>query len=80
MTWLIESWVKGAKFKNVGMHLKHALVLINYDNSSSKEVLMFAEKVKASLKKNLMYTQNRTSNPSSSEDQKFWLDSFSLNL
>ena len=49
--WLIESCgLEGAKFKNVGMHLKHALVLVNYNNSSSQEVLMFAEKVKASVK------------------------------
>ena len=49
--WLIESCgFRGAKFKNVGMHLKHALVLVNYDNSSSQEVLMFADKVKASVK------------------------------
>ena len=49
--WLIESCgFRGAKFKNVGMHLKHALVLVNYDNSSSQEVLIFAEKVKASVK------------------------------
>ncbi|GIR48258.1 MAG: hypothetical protein CM15mP58_03550 [Burkholderiaceae bacterium] len=49
--WLIESCgFRGAKFKNVGMHLKHALVLVNYDNSSSEEVLMFAAKVRASVK------------------------------
>ncbi len=49
--WLIESCgFRGAKFKNVGMHLKHALVLVNYENSSAKEVLIFAEKVKASVK------------------------------
>ena len=49
--WLIESCgFRGAKFKNVGMHLKHALVLVNYNNSSSQEVLIFAEKVKASVK------------------------------
>ena len=49
--WLIESCgFRGAKFKSVGMHLKHALVLVNYDNSSSKEVLMFAEEVRATVK------------------------------
>ena len=49
--WLIESCgFRGVKFKNVGMHLKHALVLVNYNNSSSQEVLIFAEKVKASVK------------------------------
>ena len=49
--WLIESCgFKGVKFKNVGMHLRHALVLVNYDNSSSEEILIFAEKVKASVK------------------------------
>ena len=32
------------------MHLKHALVLVNYKDSSSQEVLIFAEKVKASVK------------------------------
>ena len=49
--WLIESCgFRGAKFKNVGMHLKHALVLVNYGNSSSQEVLMFAEKVKDCVK------------------------------
>ena len=49
--WLIESCgFRGAKFKNVGMHLKHALVLVNYDKSSSQEVLMFAEKVKDCVK------------------------------
>ena len=49
--WLIESCgFRGAKFKSVGMHLKHALVLVNYNNSSSQEVLIFAEKVKASVK------------------------------
>ena len=55
--WLIESCgFRGAKFKNVGMHLKHALVLVNYDNSSSQEVLMFAEKVKASVKEKFNVT------------------------
>ena len=49
--WLIESCgFKGAKFKNVGMHLKHALVLVNYGDSSSEEILIFAEKVKTSVK------------------------------
>jgi len=49
--WLIESCgFRGAKFKNVGMHLKHALVLVNYKDSSSQEVLMFADRVKASVK------------------------------
>ena len=49
--WLIESCgFRGAKYKNVGMHLKHALVLVNYKDSSSQEVLIFAEKVKASVK------------------------------
>ena len=49
--WLIESCgFRGAKFKNVGMHLKHALVLVNYGNSSSQEVLMFAKEVRASVK------------------------------
>ena len=49
--WLIESCgFRGVKFKNVGMHLKHALVLVNYKDSSSEEVLMFAEKIKASVK------------------------------
>ena len=32
------------------MHLKHALVLVNYGDSSSEEILIFAEKVKASVK------------------------------
>tara|TARA_B100001989_G_scaffold217606_1_gene168805 strand:- start:76 stop:534 length:459 start_codon:yes stop_codon:yes gene_type:complete len=49
--WLIESCgFKGVKFKNVGMHLKHALVLVNYGDSSSEEILIFAERVKASVK------------------------------
>ncbi|MDA9688928.1 UDP-N-acetylmuramate dehydrogenase [Betaproteobacteria bacterium] len=49
--WLIESCgFRGAKFKNVGMHLKHALVLVNYRDSSSEDILLFAEKVKASVK------------------------------
>ena len=49
--WMIESCgFRGTKFENVGMHPKHALVLVNYKNSSSREVIMFADKVKASVK------------------------------
>ena len=49
--WLIEACgFRGARFKNVGMHLKHSLVLVNYNESSSQEILVFADRVKASVK------------------------------
>ena len=71
--WLIESCgFRGTKFKNVGMHLKHALVLVNYNNSSSQEVLVFAEKVKASVKEKFDVTLKIEPNLSSSERSKYF--------
>ena len=49
--WLIESCgFKGIRFKNVGMHRKHALVLVNYEESTSQEVLILANRIKSYVK------------------------------
>jgi UDP-N-acetylmuramate dehydrogenase len=48
--WLIErcGW-KGKKMGKVGVHDKQALVIINYDDASGKEVLDFSKKVQKSV-------------------------------
>ena len=48
--WLIEQcgW-KGKKIGNVGVHKKHALVLVNYGGGSGKEVKDLAEQITASV-------------------------------
>lgn len=40
---------KGVRKGNVGTHNKHALVIVNYDNASGKEVLEFAKKIQTAV-------------------------------
>ena len=50
--WLIEQCgLKGVRSKDVGMHRNHALVLVNYRDSSSEEILLFAKKIMRSVRK-----------------------------
>jgi len=50
--WLIEQvGLKGKKIGPVGMYEKQALVLVNYDNASAKQVLALIEKVKSEVYK-----------------------------
>ncbi|MFA5886445.1 MAG: UDP-N-acetylmuramate dehydrogenase [Patescibacteria group bacterium] len=50
--WLIEkAGFKGKKIGPVGMHDKQALILVNYDNASARQVLTLIKKVKAAVKK-----------------------------
>lgn len=50
--WLIEkAGFRGKRIGPVGMHDKQALVLVNYDGASAKQVLAFIKKVKAAVKK-----------------------------
>ena len=50
--WLIEQvGFKGKKVGPVGMHDKQALVLVNHNSASAKQVLALIKKVKAAVKK-----------------------------
>jgi UDP-N-acetylmuramate dehydrogenase len=48
--WLIEKcgW-KGKRIKDTGVHANQALVLVNYGNSSGKDILSFAWEIRASV-------------------------------
>jgi len=51
--WLIEkSGFKGYKFKNAGIYDKHALILVNYGNSTGSELLELANKIINDVKNN----------------------------
>lgn len=50
--WLIEmAGFKGKKIGPVGMHDQQALILVNYQNASPRQVLDFIKKIKAAVKK-----------------------------
>lgn len=45
-----KSGFKGKRFGNVGVSEKHALVLVNYDNGTAKELIDLAEKIRVTVK------------------------------
>lgn len=51
--WMIEElgW-KSKKINGVGVHEKQALVIINYDNASGKDILDFAQNIQSDVQKN----------------------------
>ncbi|WP_457615599.1 UDP-N-acetylmuramate dehydrogenase [Lutibacter sp.] len=49
--WLIEQCgFKGKRFGDAGVHNKQALVLVNYENASGKEILKVADTIKDTVK------------------------------
>ncbi|OGT53755.1 MAG: UDP-N-acetylenolpyruvoylglucosamine reductase [Gammaproteobacteria bacterium RIFCSPHIGHO2_12_FULL_42_13] len=50
--WLIEQCgFKGKRMGNVGVHVNHALVLVNYGNARGEEVLQLSQAIQSAVKK-----------------------------
>lgn len=50
--WLIETaGFKGKRFKDYGVHNKQALVLVNYDNASGKDIFELAQLIQKTIKR-----------------------------
>jgi len=48
--WLIEQLgFKGKRHGKVGVHEKQALIIVNYDNASSEEIIKLSEEIKHSI-------------------------------